>query len=485
LVRVFEGNFKGTYIRPGNSWDLSKCKQKSGETLREYARRFSKQRTELPHIPDHDVILDFVSGTTSKDLVWELGRNRPQTVDELMDVVANYAAGEEAVDAFFSYEGGKGKSPTDDDEGPSRGPKKNKKKKKARLFQQEALDDDLVTAMERKRPRGPPEGAIFDEMLKEPCPYHKGGANHKLKDCRMLKKHFDGLGFMKDDQKKEKNGDKGDDKDDEGFPAVQCCYMIYGGPSTQITARQHKRERREVFAARMAVPQYLNWSNTPITFDRDDHPDKVIAPGVYPLVVDPIIVNTRLSKVLMDGGSNLNIIYLETLDLLGINQAQLQPSAGGFHGVVPGKKALPVGQIDLPVCFGTMANFRKETLTFEVVGFRGTYHAIIGRSGYAKFMAIPNYTYLKLKMPGPKGVITVSSSYEHTYECDVECVEYGEAIESSAELASKLEALAVEAPEPKRHAGSFEPAEGTKKIPLDPNNSDSKVLTISADLDPK
>ena len=185
----------------------------------------------------------------------------------------------------------------------------------------------------------------------------------------------------------------------------------------------------------------------------------------------------------MDGGSSLNIIYLETLDLLGIERAQLQPRAGSFHGIVPGKKALPVGQIDLPVCFGTVANFRKETLTFEVVGFRGTYHAIIERPGYAKFMAIPNYTYLKLTMPGP--VITVSSSYEHAYECDVECIEYGEAVENSTELASKLEALAAEAPEPKRHAGSFEPAEGTKKIPLDPNNSDGKVLTISADLDPK
>ena len=77
LVRVFEGNFKGTYIHPGNSWDLSKCKQKSGEksgeSLREYARRFSKQHMELPHIPDHDVILAFVSGTTCKDLVRELG----------------------------------------------------------------------------------------------------------------------------------------------------------------------------------------------------------------------------------------------------------------------------------------------------------------------------------------------------------------------------------------------------------------------------
>ena len=130
LVGVFEGNFKGTYIRPDNSWDLSKCKQKSGEALREYARRFSKQRTELPHIPDHDVILAFVSGTTCRDLVRELGRNRPQTVDELMDVVANYAAGEEAVGAFFSQEGSKSKALADDDEGPSRGPKKSKKKKK-------------------------------------------------------------------------------------------------------------------------------------------------------------------------------------------------------------------------------------------------------------------------------------------------------------------------------------------------------------------
>ena len=63
-------------------------------------------------------------------------------------------------------------------------------------------------------------------MLKEPCPYHKGGANHKLEDCRMLKKHFDVLGFKKDEQKKEKNGDKGDNKDDEGFPAVHNYYMI-------------------------------------------------------------------------------------------------------------------------------------------------------------------------------------------------------------------------------------------------------------------
>ncbi|MVG17234.1 hypothetical protein EF849_22675, partial [Aeromonas jandaei] len=104
-----------------------------------------------------------------------------------------------------------------------------------------------------------------------------------------------------------------------------------------------------------------------------------VNPGAYPLVVDPVIVDVRFSKVLMDGGSSLNIIYLETLDLLGISEGQLRPSVGGFHGVVPGKKAHPLGRIDLPVCFGTPANFCRETLTFEVVGFQGTYHAIIGR----------------------------------------------------------------------------------------------------------
>jgi len=121
---------------------------------------------------------------------------------------------------------------------------------------------------------------------------------------------------------------------------------------------------------------------------------------------------------------------------------------GGFHGVVSGKKALPVGRIDLPVYFGMAANFRKETLMFEVVGFCGTYHTIIGHLGYAKFMVVPIYTYLKLKMVGPKGVITVSSSYEHAYESDVECVEYGEAVENTIELASRLEALAAKSPEP-------------------------------------
>ena len=70
--------------------------------------------------------------------------------------------------------------------------------------------------------------------------------------------------------------------------------------------------------------------------------------------------------------------------------------------------------------FGNRENFRSEVLTFEVVDFLGSYHAISGRPCYAKFIAIPNYTYLKLKMSGPNGIITMSSAFSHAYTCDHE-----------------------------------------------------------------
>jgi hypothetical protein len=100
-------------------------------------------------------------------------------------------------------------------------------------------------------------------------------------------------------------------------------------------------------------------------------------------------------------------------------------------------------------------------------------------------MAVPNYTYLKLKMPGPSGVITIGSAYKHAYECDVACTEYAEALFESAALAADLERLSEEIPDPKRHAGSFEPAKEVKLVPLSPNHLDGKALKVSAALDPK
>ena len=92
---------------------------------------------------------------------------------------------------------------------------------------------------------------------------------------------------------------------------------------------------------------------------------------------------------------------------MGLPRAAIRPSGTLFHGVIPGLQAVPLGKVDLPMTFVGQANYYTETLTFEIADFTDTYHAILGRSCYAKFMAIPNYTYLKLRMLGPHGIITI------------------------------------------------------------------------------
>ncbi|XP_066375275.1 uncharacterized protein [Miscanthus floridulus] len=136
----------------------------------------------------------------------------------------------------------------------------------------------------------------------------------------------------------------------------------------------------------------------------------------------------------MDGGSGLNILYVDTLDAMCLPWSKLHPAGSPFHDVISGAQAYPLWQIDLPVMFGNRDNFCSEVLTFEVVDFLGSYHAILGRPCYAKFMAIPNYTYLKLKMLGPNGVIPVGSALSHAFTCDHEHFELTTVVINSIEL---------------------------------------------------
>ena len=145
--------------------------------------------------------------------------------------------------------------------------------------------------------------------------------------------------------------------------------MIFGGPKAYGSKHRQKLACREVYEAEPTMSAFLKWSGSPITFDQSNHRDSVTHLGRYPLVVDPIVDTKRLTKVLMDGGSGLNIMYAETLDAMGVDRSCIRPTRAPFHGIVLGKQAIPIGQIDLSVTFGNPSNYRTETLTFEVVDF--------------------------------------------------------------------------------------------------------------------
>ncbi|XP_066324171.1 uncharacterized protein [Miscanthus floridulus] len=185
----------------------------------------------------------------------------------------------------------------------------------------------------------------------------------------------------------------------------------------------------------------------------------------------------------MDRGSGLNILYVDTLNAMRIPQSELHPVSSPFHGVIPGTQAYPLEQIDLPVTLGDRANFRSEVLTFEVVDFLRSYHAILGCPCYSKFMAIPNYIYLKLKMPGPNGVITLGSTFSHAYTYGHEHYELATAVINSTELLELGNSLTPVVPDYNERTSSsaFHPTEETKAAGIDPTDP-TKIVWIRTKL---
>ena len=90
-----------------------------------------------------------------------------------------------------------------------------------------------------------------------------------------------------------------------------------------------------------------------------------------------------------------------------------------------------MGSITLEVVFGSPDNFRSEELIFDIVPFRSGYHALLGRTAFARFNVVPHYAYLKLKMPGPRGVITVNGNTDRSLRTEEHTAALAAEVQSS------------------------------------------------------
>src|SRR3954463_2370443 len=147
--------------------------------------------------------------------------------------------------------------------------------------------------------------------------------------------------------------------------------MIIGSTTEQQDRQSVQRRHMKVNAVMPAVSRYMPWSDQEITWSIRDHPKIMPSPGSYALVLDPTFVgpsiNVKFSKVLIDNGSNIKIMYKDTMHKLGITQNMLQSTRTTFHGIVPGLSCEPIGKVRVDVLFGTRENCRAENLEFEVV----------------------------------------------------------------------------------------------------------------------
>ncbi|KAK3161145.1 hypothetical protein QOZ80_1BG0072700 [Eleusine coracana subsp. coracana] len=297
LNRKLIESFQATCDRPGNHFDLTRIKQKGDEPLRDYIKRFCTKKTEIPNVPDQQIITAFLGGIRSDDLVWEIGwRNHDLklTAQKCFEIADKYASGESALDDIR----GKGKEKRSDK------PESSEKDKKRK-------PDNAVNTVDRfwKNPRT--NQPSTNELLSGICPWHPKG-NHKAKDCYYLKGFATAALKVAKDPPRHNNSNKDkpkdiDDKDDLGEfqePRKEVNF-IFGGPDAYTSKRKQKIER----------------------------------------------------------------------------------------------------------------------IFFQVADFESAYHAIIGRPAMVRFMAVPHYPYLTLKMLSPNRIISLHSGLRNSFDCDVQSCE--------------------------------------------------------------
>jgi hypothetical protein len=293
----------------------------------------------------------------------------------------------------------------------------------------------------------------------------------------MLKKFY-GRAAAKDVEAKKDGGDG----DAGSFPAVENVFLIFGGPTVDMLSRQRKRERHEVLTVEKAPPSFLDWSEDAITFSREDHPNRIPNPGHYPLVVDPVIGNARFSKVLMDGGSSLNILYAHTLRLLRVGPAAAQ------HDAVPWRRAGQARPAPRENRYACVVRHSKQlpqgAAHLQGGGVPGrlsrhTWAALLCQVYGCPQLHLPQNEDAGIERRHHRGLV-----HRDAFDCDVECVEHAKALALDEALVTTLEKMVNEdLDSTTKHAGNFEAAEQTKEVPLDPATPEGKALRVSSTLD--
>jgi hypothetical protein len=372
-------------------------------------------------VSDERAIDAFIIGLRRGDLVEEMGRIKPKTVSDLMDVANRFADGDDACNNKRT------RSPEDD-----RGNRYGGQRRRSRNYDNYGshsqvaarYKDNSYQSNDRKssgyrsyrkedyrkfQPGEPREyNPSPEDMLNGPCHIHsafvdgKHVSRHTMKECttflklqeaalsKQAEEKRQGYGGNASNAPTNQQGNNGAPKiqdqpnqgrdDDEGYVPSKghITTMIQPVPKSNKEEKSITRQVNLAITSPPATTEYLHWSEQPIEFSRDDHPITVPRPGNAPLVLKAQIGTYDVDRIFMDARSGVNLIYAKTLRAMHILLEFLKPTDCSFHGIVPGSANYPLGRIALNVCFRNRQNYRREKLDFEVMDWPSQYHAILG-----------------------------------------------------------------------------------------------------------
>nr|XP_051197464.1 uncharacterized protein LOC127310874 [Lolium perenne] len=503
---AFIQHFASAYTRATTIEDLDRCIQRPRESTRRWVQRWQDMWTTSNGISTDTAIYCFRRGYRYEPLVAKLKRisRDPITMADLFDIAQHYADEDPTVDSDDEYGQRCNRRPARPDgrrddyrfgSRPNNGKRCNDSGAHSE-FVANANYGQRDPKYSRRDNRGPredrPLGKRFDahSLLDAPCIYHSREgkpSTHTTGNCFSLKQ-IEKARRSKENGGSDQNKDRHKDQDkpkEDGFGHSDGSLHTFTG----VDDRHDKKVLVRAVAVNAVVAdvsRWLNWSEQSITWSRDDHAPRIEYSGRVALIIKPKVADYWISKTLMDGGSSINIMYYDTYQRLQLPDSRLERTTVTFHGIIPGRKAVPIGKVTLPVTFGMPTNYRTERIYFEVVNFRTPYHCVLGCQAFAKFMAAPHYGYNMMKMPGPHGVITVRGDPEMALECEESGAKLADAvITTECNNATELAKYPTDNNDPailekptEFHSSSptFQPTTDTRRVDLVDGDSSRQVI---------
>jgi hypothetical protein len=255
--------------------------------------------------------------------------------------------------------------------------------------------------------------------------------------------------------------------------------MITGGSNADFDTKRQKRDHyRSVNHVAVTGPVVqTKWSHVSLAFDARDV-DLRSAPHIDAMVINCSVAGWDLHKVLVDNGSQADIIFLHAFDRMGISHSLLKPSDNPLYGFGV-KGTFPVGKIELPLSFGVAPNARSEQITFDIVDMVYPYNAIMCHGSINKFEAAIHGLYLCMKIPGPQGAITVYGNQQAARNIERDFVPGQRNVHC---LTPQLEAPESNNLIAKKHEkAQLQSNDGTKTVPFD-RSTPKQMVIISEDL---
>jgi hypothetical protein len=299
--RRFTANFQSLSDKPAQPWDLKSIKRRGDETLRSYLKRFQTMRNRIPEVTEAAVIEDFYRGSNDSAFVRAILQKAPTTSEQLFREADLYITADERAQDLI---GGAKPAPA--------APRRDANQQPDKRWEKRPREEVHAAGPPASRARGGPRGGerTLDDILDAQCPYHKD-MRHTLRNCRDFK-HSVGHGrpFQPLPPPPPRGGPeepRQPQQQEEGgggaFPRVDREVNVILADTDRRRTEDNKSSTIARYWWRPPVlPALYRWSEHPITFTRADQWLNFDHPGKYPLLVDPVIRESRVKKVLVDGG---------------------------------------------------------------------------------------------------------------------------------------------------------------------------------------